>query len=130
MANRYVRIHNKPEGFGEPASMIGFSMSAVPAREDLPYYAGYFTAHGQSVRAVSHAKDNENDIAVLEELGGVSPYYLEIKPPLQEGQLAHLGRLCSALVDPSHNTGYLIDNRETELPLRPFDTRGEVVASW
>jgi hypothetical protein len=127
VANRYVRIHDKPEGFGEPATLIGFSMSATPDDKGYDAFESYFAESERTMRSVTYAGD---DGELLQALGGVSPYYLEVQPPLRDEQLASLGHLCAQHVDTGNNYGYLIDNRDTPPPLRPFDLRGKLIARW
>ena len=128
MANRYVRIYSKPEGYGEPATLLGFSWSAVPDDEGLDDFTSYLHTSGNTVREVDFQA--EPDLDMLLALGGVSSFYLEIKPPLREEQLTDLGQLCTRHVTTGNNYGYLIDNRTTKSPFEPFDLRGKYIAKW
>ena len=130
MANRYVRLHNKPAGFGEPGSMIGFSMSAGLGQSEIQDFTDYFAGHGQQVRELSPSNATAKDKELVFAVGGVSYQYLEIEPPISDDQLQAIGSLCAEHVDPGHNMGFLIDNRATDGPLRPFDNRGAIVARW
>jgi hypothetical protein len=130
MANRYVRIYQKPEGHGEPATIIGFSYSAVPDQEGLEDFQSYFKNHAQTIRELGATAREISDKEMLEELNGVSAYYLEIQPPLQDEQLSALGQLCTQHVYTGNNYGFLIDNRATKSPFEPFDLRGDLLAKW
>ena len=128
MANRYVRIYTKPANLGEPGSILGFSMSASLGAEEFEAFDDYFTSQGRQIRELDYR--NTKDQELMRMLGGVSAQYFEVQPPISDEQVSILGQLCASYIDPSHNSGFLIDNRDTPGPLAPFDPRGALVAQW
>ena len=125
MANRYVRLYNGPE----QSTIIGFSASAVPDQqanvdgffEERGYETHHFERYGEEV--------TEEDKAVLRNLGGVSFMYLGIKPPLADTHIDEFVGWCRQNVDPYHNSGLLIDNRDDPSPISPFSVHN-IVAEW
>jgi hypothetical protein len=127
MANRYVRLYNGPE----QSNIIGFSMSAIPEQSaDLEGYLaekGYETHRYEWFGEEANPKDEE----VIKKLGGVSFMYLGVQPPLKDEHIQEFAGWCRNNVDPYHNSGLLIDNRNTLSPIEPFSySPSDVVADW
>lgn len=127
MANRYVRLYNGPE----QSNIIGFSMSAIPDKSaDLEGYLaekGYNTHRYDWLNEEPDPKDEE----VIRKLGGVSFMYLGVRPPLKDEHIKEFAGWCRDHVDPYHNSGLLIDNRDTPSPIEPFDYHPQdVIATW
>lgn len=127
MANRYVRLYNGPE----QSNIIGFSMSAVPDKSsDLE---GFLSHKGYEVHEYNcwGNEADPHDAEVIQKLGGVSFAYLGVQPPLKDEHIKGLGVWCSEHIDPYHNSGLLIDNRDTPSPIEPFDYMPQdVIARW
>lgn len=118
MSNRYVRIYS----VSESADALGFSMSAIP--DEQP--AEFFNRHNYTSRWLDW--DSPEDRATIKEIGGVSGGYCLIEPPLREDIIRDLAKWCIDHIDPSHNMGFLFDNRGGR-PVEPYDSNGRI-ASW
>lgn len=127
MANRYVRLYNGPE----QTNIIGFSMSAVP--EQSADLEGYLSERGYETHEYDWLGEDANprDKEVIKKLGGVSFMYLGVQPPLKDEHIQEFAGWCRAHVDPYHNSGLLIDDRNTPSPIEPFSySRRDVIAEW
>jgi hypothetical protein len=125
MGNRKVRIYNGPD----ESTIIGFSAGAIPENaEALPA----FLAERDYTHRTYNRSENEKDYAALVAVGNVSLYCVGITPPLQEEHIGDLVTWCRTNVDPYHNSGFLIDNRQS----RPYNadtnphTDGKYIAEW
>jgi len=127
MANRYVRLYNGPE----QSNIIGFSMSAVPDKEaDIE---GFLSSKGYEVHEYKDWGEDADphDDEVIKKLGGVSCVYFGIRPPLKDEHVKEFSAWCAKHVDPYHNSGLLIDNRETPSPIQPFGySSQDLIAEW
>jgi hypothetical protein len=128
MANRYIRLTTSPSR-REHVSIIGLSRSAAYA--DLvndESWNQFFTEHAYAVREMQPHK--RRDRRTIDALGAVSSRYFEIEPPIEDGHLDDLAQLCANQITTHGNAGYLIDHRETLLPLHESDMRGQTLAYW
>jgi hypothetical protein len=106
-------------------------MSAIPEQSaDLEGYLaekGYETHRYEWFGEEANPKDEE----VIKKLGGVSFMYLGVQPPLKDEHIQEFAGWCRNNVDPYHNSGLLIDNRNTLSPIEPFSySPSDVVADW
>lgn len=123
MANRYVRIYQGPEN----TNVIGFSASAVPETSDN--FEGFLEGRGYEVK--KYTWDAEDDLRVIHKIGGVSCAYYGIEPPLRSEDEHPLAEWCADNIYTGHNSGFLIDNRETPGPLKAFHyTDQRMIARW
>lgn len=133
MANPRVRIYRGGIE-GEPSNIIGFSASALIDRDILDEFCDQNGLEGRCLAITSETDDlaeqDQRDQRVLHELGGCSWFYYEVIPPLSDEMINELEGVCIRNIDPGHNTGYLIDNRNDESPFESYDDRGEVIAQW
>lgn len=124
MASRYVRIYNGPEH----SSVIGFSASAAyDARE--ADFSGFMQDRDYKVHEYDTADPESKDTEVIRGLGGVSVAYYGIEPPLRDRDIPLLAYWCRGHIDPYHNSAYLVDNRNTSLPMTIL-SQGETLAEW
>jgi hypothetical protein len=106
-------------------------MSAVPDKSsDIE---GFLSRKGYEVHEYERwgEEASPHDVEVIRKLGGVSFAYLGVQPPLKDEHVKELGIWCAEHIDPYHNSGLLIDNREASSPVEPFDYRAQdVIARW
>jgi hypothetical protein len=129
MANSYIRIYDKPNNEGTPATWLG--LSATPAsdlRQKETEFFDFFHRNGHTINEVD-AKDTIN-MQRIRALGGVSWSYMEVVPPLPDELFTELGKVCELLVEPESNSGVLIDNRNDPFPTTPYSSASKVVNMW
>ncbi len=130
MANRYVRIYEKPrKGLEKPATLLGLSLSSCVSIEPLQEALGA----NYTVRELS--PDSKRDRRIISRLGDIAPWgCYEIQPPLPTEQedvvIQSLISMCKREVKPHGNAGYLIDHRGDQPPFKPYDPGGTVLAVW
>lgn len=125
MANRYVRLYEGPEN----SSIIGFSPSAIP--DNYERFQRFFNDRGYDTHDYDWLgkESDKSDQEVIQKLGGVSFHYLGVRPPMSEQHINEFASWCTQNIDPGRNTGLLVDNRESQMPLEPY-SGGEVITSW
>lgn len=129
MANRRVRLY---EGPGKESTIIGFSASAIPkdpnSLQDFLSERGYETYEYNT----DNSETCNRDLAILKSVGSVSLRHVGVEPPLSDDHIREFADWCASQIDPYHNSGYLVDNRE----LPPYDlqtnpnTDGVYLAEW
>ncbi len=129
MANSYIRIYDKPNDGGTPATWLG--LSATPAydlRERESEFSAFFQERGFSIKPVD--PEEAGNRKRMRSLGGVSWEYREVTPPLPEDLFAELGKICEKLVDPGPNSGVLMDNRNDPVRSTRNSLASQVIYSW
>lgn len=130
MGNRRVRIYR---GETAASNIIGFSASAVPEKDSLETFLLEHEYRHQELQTdnLEQPEYTQRIQQLLGSIGCVSFRPIQIEPPLRDKDIPALAAWCAENIDPSHNSGYLIDNRvQPPMSETNLSTDGVYLAKW
>ncbi len=128
MPNRFVRVFENPMPIEGESSIIGFSKEAHEiVRQAGEKWPNFFTERDYRIEKMDPRETVTQLVVTM--LGSPAVAHYNVQPPMSDEHIRELGAWCTQFVDPTCMST-LIDDRETDLPLVKYDSRGKIVSIW